>query len=92
MCKRRIQNFKGKVVALRHNCSTELIHYFLVSAETDESVIKEAESRIDKIIEEYGEKHHDDFADFDYYEAATEAFDSLNIEYDTFREDITIYV
>lgn len=83
---------KMKTVALRHNCTTELIFYFLVPEDTDISVLKEVEYLVEQSMEEYGKKHNDDFIDFDYIAAVESACDLLKIDFKLLCESETLYV
>ena len=48
--------------------------------------------RLDEIVNEYGERHDEDYACFDYHAAIDEAANDLKIKYDYPPTDYTIYV
>ena len=81
----------GLFIAFRRNATCEHITSGVVPAETDISVIDEIEEEIEKMMDEYEEKHGS-FYGFSYKDAIDKAFQERGIRIRNIEYDKTVYL
>ena len=74
------------------NCTQEPDIRVHVSEGLTKSRLDDWEEALNLIQDDYGNKHDDDFSDFDIKEAIKSAAEILNIEFDYPKVDYTIYI